>query len=243
MPKRMILKPTNGFPLLTGIATTSPATGNSLVSTQILTSVNTITIDFEHTDVLYKNYVKPFVYENPLYMGSIDKLVSIYNSIDKSLELIADENKPLTLLLRDTILVLIRTNCTYYEFIRSENELKEIEKKYKQALVKINELENKIKQLTAEDKDGQLMILEGELGITIKQPKNLIYAQALLNLDYAWYQYLHKTKKIEPKLYYSTKQYVKSLGEKKDAYNKLIEILDKKYQSLKEDIDEENTEN
>lgn len=234
MPKRIVLKPTTGGPILLGIATTSRPTGIGLTSTMTARDIGGLDLDV--TEIIYNNYVKPFVYDNPLYMGSTDKLVTIYNSIDISIQTANETNKSLLILLRDTMLVLLRTSNTYYEFLRSENELKTIEKKYKLSLDKITSLERQISKINADDADGGMIILEGELGIQINQPKNLIYAQALLNLNYAWYQYLHGTMKIDPRLLYSTKQYVESLGEKQLAYNKLIELLDQKYATLKDDI-------
>ena len=82
-----------------------------------------------------------------------------------------------------------------------------------------------------DEHDNKNTVFSGGLGIVINQPKNLIYAQAILNLDIAWYYYLHNTKKIEPRLFASTIQYVKTLGTEEQAYNKLITLLDDKYKA------------
>ena len=66
---------------------------------------------------------------------------------------------------------------------------------------KISELQNLVYQYSSElalcngDQDG--FVLGGSMGIKLVKPKNLIYAQALLNINLAWYIYLYNTKKIE----------------------------------------------
>ena len=79
------------------------------------------------------------------------------------------------------------------------------------------------------------MALAGSMGIRLNKPKNLIYAQALLNINLAWYIYLYNTKKIEYDKYQGVIQYISDKG-RKAAYDELIALLDEKFKDIEDDI-------
>ena len=82
----------------------------------------------------------------------------------------------------------------------------------------------------------------------------LVYAQASLNIYFAWYAYLHESMQFDAKKMNGVRSYVTHLNEKAkrtgsdNAYETLIKLLDEKYDSATNNIvnvlkeSEDNTE-
>lgn len=199
----------------------------------------TIPVNSKDIDSVYFNYVKPFIDKSPLYIGSIDDLLPIYESINKELKLISNGKvKNVLLVFRDMLTVIVRAQQDYFNFIRISNELEEIKVNYRLSQQTVDDLTQKIILLEQDDDEKRVGILQGTLGIKLKKIRPLIYAQAILNLDLAWYKYLHNYAKFDTALFISTKNYVRSLGTKEEAYNELIRLLDEKYKTILEDVDD-----
>lgn len=186
----------------------------------------------DELDLIYNKYIFPFLYKSPFEMGSSTILLELYNNIDNILKFtVSGTSQKSLLIIRDVLVILTRSQHIYYDNVVMVQQLATLRVKYNISEKKIIELVEKL--LIAENSDTIAKgVFSGNLGIKLKKLPNLIYAQALLNLDFAWYQYLHNKKEFEPKLMNSTKSYVYSLGTKEDAYNKLISILDERFKDI-----------
>tara|TARA_B110001469_G_scaffold124549_1_gene138419 strand:+ start:4939 stop:5628 length:690 start_codon:yes stop_codon:yes gene_type:complete len=201
-------------------------------------SVCTIPIDSKTIDAVYFKFVKPFIDKSPLYIGSVNDLLPIYESIVEQMETIPMGNVRSTLLVfKDMLTIIICAQQNYFDYIRCQNELKSLREKYNLSQETIYELEQKIIFLEKDEEERNITtgFIKGTLGITVKKLKPMIYTQALLDLDVAWFKYLHNYANFEPSLFISTQNYVKSLGTKEEAYNELIRLLDEKYADYLDD--------
>ena len=213
MPKRIIKKQANGI------------TNDSLMPSN------------DDLDLIYNNYIFPFIYKSPFEMGSPDILLDLYNNIDNILKFtVSGSSQKSLFIIRDILVVLTRSQHVYYDNVLMVRQLETLRKKYDISEKKIIELIEKL--LIAQDSDEVAKgVFSGTLGIKLKKLPNLIYVQALLNLDFAWYQYLHNKQEYDAILMNSTKSYVRSLGTKEDAYNKLISILDERFKDIDDVVD------
>jgi hypothetical protein len=213
MPKRIIKKRANGI------------TNDSLMPSN------------NDLDLIYNNYIFSFIYKSPFEMGSPDILLALYNNIDNILKFtVSGSSQKSLFIIRDILVVLTRSQHVYYDNVLMVRQLETLRKKYDISEKKIIELIEKL--LIAQDSDQVAKgVFSGTLGIKLKKLPNLIYVQALLNLDFAWYQYLHNKQEYDAILMNSTKSYVRSLGTKEDAYNKLISILDERFKDIDDVVD------
>ena len=183
----------------------------------------------------YENFVQAYVSKGPIYLPSLDEFHRFYTLIED-----AKGSKPEDFRLdmyKDTLTVLVQSRGIYLENIKLNTEICSLRNYKDQAKAKITELMKEINNLTGENQGSYF---SGKLGIKLKKPKRLIYAQALLNINMAWYIYLHNTSKIKPEEFMSTVAYVNHLGN--DAYDTLIKLLDEKYACL-DDLMEEIEDN
>lgn len=226
MPKRIVKKSTDGI------------IRNYTIPGRPNTECNEILISDNELERIYEKYISPFINESPFKMGSMDKILTIYNNIDNVLKFAPSGTARYALLVfRDITTVLIRSQHIYYDNLSFSNQLETLRIKYNLSERKVIELTGKILELEKSNKLAK-GIFTGSLGIKLTKLPNLIYAQALLNLDFAWYQYLHNTAKFDPILMNSTKNYVRSLGTQQEAYDKLIAILDERFKDIDDVIDD-----
>ena len=131
--------------------------------------------------------------------------------------------------------ILVQARDIYFDNLKFQREIHILRCKYQVSEQKIIDLTQRLLEMEAEEncENRKNLAFTGSLGIKLNKPKNLIYAQAVLNINLAWYYYLHMKKIIEPKLYMATVEYVKTMGEK--AYANLITLLDERYKDI-EDI-------
>lgn len=224
MPKKIITRSANGL-----ITHLKPSPGH--VNNH--NSNNSIKITDEDLNLLYNNFIKPYVNQGPFYMGSASVLNDIYTRIYIIIESSFDnKNNQILLMFRDVLTILVQSRDIYFDNIKLQNEINVLRVKYQISENKIIELTHKLLECEHSHEDGSTknLAFTGTLGIKVNQPKNLIYAQAILNINLAWYYYLHMKKVIDPKIYMATVQYVKMMGS--NAYNNLITLLDEKYKSI-----------
>lgn len=224
MTKKIIIRSANG--LFTHL---NPSPGHVVE----YNSNNCIKITDEDLNLLYNNFIKPYVNQGPFYMGSASVLNDIYTRIYIIIESsFANKNNQILLMFRDVLTILVQSRDIYFDNIKFQNEINVLRVKYQISENKIIELTQKLLECEQSHDDGSTknLAITGTLGIKVKQPKNLIYAQAVLDINLAWYYYLHMKKVIDPKIYMATVQYVKMMGN--NAYNNLITLLDEKYKSI-----------
>jgi len=226
MPKKIVKKSTNG------IISNYSNTG------RLIAGRDEILINDNELERIYEKYVSPFINESPFKMGSMDRILTIYNNINNVLKFAPSGTARYALLVfRDITTVLVRSQHIYYDNLSFSNQLETLRIKYNLSERKVIELTGKILELEKSNKLAK-GVFTGSLGIKLTKLPNLIYAQALLNLDFAWYQYLHNTAKFDPILMNSTKNYVRSLGTQQEAYDKLIAILDERFKDIDDVIDD-----
>ena len=179
----------------------------------------------------YEKFIQAYVCKGPMYLPNLNEFHRFYTLIDE-----AKGKKPQDFRLdmyKDTLTALVQSRGIFLENMKLNTEICSLRNYKDQAKAKITELMKEINNLTGENQGSYF---SGKLGIKLKKPKRLIYAQALLNINMAWYIYLHNTSKIKPEEFMSTVAYVNNLGS--EAYDTLIRLLDEKYACLDDLMDE-----
>tara|TARA_B100000963_G_scaffold168417_1_gene146334 strand:+ start:5684 stop:7954 length:2271 start_codon:yes stop_codon:yes gene_type:complete len=185
--------------------------------------------------ILYEHVIKMFITKGPLYLPPPSVINKLYFNIQKALD--NDPNKSIHLIVfKETIDIVFKTKNTFIHNISLEKQIKNIRKKYKLATSEIANLKKKLIECAPSGSGGSANSLSGNVNITVKQFKPVIYYQAKFNLVLAWYMYLHDNADIIPSLHYVTIQYLKQFRTKKESYDKLIQLLDEKYLDLENDI-------
>ena len=239
MPKKIIKKNLSG----TTIDSSNSVGGHvQPVNNNSATANETLAITESDLSLIYFNYIQPFLNEGPFYMGSNEILTAIYGRI---FTLIENTTNPKTKMafeiLRDILTVLLQTRDVYFDNLMLSNEVATLRNKYAMSEQTIMDLTLALMDCQAEHEGGtRNAVLQGGLGIKLHKPKNLIYAQAVFNINLAWYYFLHMQKFINPRLYMATVEYVKTMGTREDAYNKLIVLLDEKFKTIDDVIDAAN---
>lgn len=226
MTKTIVTRNFNGTPInsLNIVGGNIPANYYTASSTAAGRQISTTDLN-----ALYYEFVEPFVEEGPFTMGSISDLNDIYTRIyTLIMSSTANQNDLTLLILEDIMTILVQARDIYFDNLKFNREVCILRIKYQNSQIKIQDLTQEILSLEAALPNAPKNItLTGSLGIKINQPKNLIYAQAILNINLAWYYYLHMKKIIDPRLYMATVQYIKTMGA--NAYDNLIVLLDERY--------------
>jgi hypothetical protein len=224
MTKTIVVRNFNG----TAINTLNIVGGNvpMNVSTSTAAGTQISTLDL---NALYYEFVEPFVEQGPFSMGAIVDLNDIYTRIYTLIMSSTANQTNLTLLiLEDIMTILVQARDIYFDNLRFQREIQILRVKYQNSQTKILDLTQELLNLEAAlPGAAKNLSICGSLGIKIKQPKHLIYAQAILNINLAWYYYLHMKQGIDPRLYMATIQYVKTMGN--NAYDNLIVLLDERF--------------
>ena len=193
-----------------------------------------IMISDSDLNTIYNEFLQPFINKSPFYMGSMELITVLYTNIN-SLMVTLNDNKTIIVcqIILDILTVLLKARNIYFDNLRLNNETTTLRLKYQISEYKIIALTKELLELSAScDGDDKQLSFTGSLSVKINQPKNLIYVQAILNINLAWYYYLHVRADIDARLYAATIQYVKTMGTKKNAYDKLIILLDEKYKMI-----------
>lgn len=195
-------------------------------------------IEISLLESLYNDFIKPYKEESPYHIGSIQQMTEIFTAIDARINNEDSNSNDVRLLIyRDILEVLTMARDVYTDRVRTEREICIVRIKYYEMKTRVNELLQEL----AECNGSAVSRFCGSLGITLRKPKPLIYAQAILNINMAWYIFLHGTP-IKPREYAATVSYVNSLGGKQPAYDKLIELLDERYRDDEQEFNDQAQE-
>lgn len=191
----------------------------------------------QQLDMIYDNFIKPYNEDGPQMLPATVIFNAIYNYVSDKIQ---DGNESNTLLkmIRDTLSILLDGRNRYIDNIRCDNELSFIKDKYLESLVIINDLRKELMSGTDIILSSTILQLEGSINLEINQPPPIIYAQATLDLNMAWYIYLYSTNSINNNEFCATINYVNSLGTHEEAYNMLVRLLDEKFATIYDDIND-----
>jgi hypothetical protein len=168
---------------------------------------------------IYQEFVYPYLtvgaYKLPPF-SEFQRIISIIN--EELIGVKIDEDYKLRLY-KGILDILVRGRSIYFYDLQLETENKMLR-------TKICNLEKLVMKYSTElalcNGSDSGFYMAGSIGIRLHKPKNLIYAQALLNINLAWYIYLYNTKKIEYDNYQGVIEYIKEKG-KKNAYGRKIQ--------------------
>lgn len=230
MPKKIIIRSFSGAP----VDYSNIVGGHVQAAAPNSTTNANLTITEDDLNIIYNNYLKPFMNESPFYMGSNELLTTVHSHIIVLIDTNTNNKTVLAFeIFRDLLTILLQSRDVFFDRLMLTNEVTTLRGKYQISEQKIMDLTIELMRCNALH-DGQTnrAMLQGTLGIKLHKPKNLIYAQAVLNINIAWYYYLHMKRFIDPRLYMATIEYVKTMGTRTDAYNKLIILLDEKFKTI-----------
>ena len=195
-------------------------------------------LDDEDLKILLDNFISPYMDVGPYKLPVMSHITTYMNKINEKIPNCPRDQNPRIYIYKNILDLLVRGRSMYFYDL-------ELEATNTNLRNKISELQNLVYQYSSElalcngEQDG--FVLGGSMGIKLVKPKNLIYAQALLNINLAWYIYLYNTKKIEYEKYEGVVQYIQEKG-KQQAYDELIVLLDEKFRDIEEEISNENNE-
>ena len=181
--------------------------------------------------VLYEKFVSVYVERGPDHLPNMKDFQRYYAMIDERLSEQDTEDFRLKLY-RDMLRCLIESKSSFFENTRLEKEIETLRRHRDEARQKIIDLTHSLAECNPTD-SGQNFA--GNVSLKVRKPKQLIYAQALLNINMAWYVYLHDTTKVDAVKYMNTVTYVNQLGP--NAYDTLIKLLDEKYATIEDLLD------
>lgn len=183
---------------------------------------------------IYYEFISPYLTIAPYKLPPYSEFQRLIELIDKELIDTTIENDYKLRLYRGLLDILTNGRNRYFSEIQYENENKMLRNK----ICNLEELVMKYsKELACYHGIEDGFYLAGSFGIRLRKPKNLIYAQAILNINIAWYMYLYNTKKIDYDKFNGVIEFVKEKGE--SAYDELIQILDEKFKDI-EDVLNDN---
>ena len=183
---------------------------------------------------IYYEFISPYLTIAPYKLPPYSEFQRLIELIDKELIDTTIENDYKLRLYRGLLDVLTNGRNRYFSEIQFETENKMLRNK----ICNLEELVMKYsKELASYHGIEDGFYLAGSFGIRLRKPKNLIYAQAILDINLAWYMYLYNTKKIDYDKYNGVVEFVKEKGD--SAYNELIQILDEKFKDI-EDVLNDN---
>ena len=190
------------------------------------------TIPEHEIENIYENFIDPYINIGPYKLPSFTEFQRLIDIIDIEIENIGTKPDYKLKLFRGILDALVRGRSMYFNDLQLESEICNLRKK-------LCELEGLVLKYSTElafcQGNTSGFALVGNIGIRVKKPKNLIYAQAILNINMAWYIYLYNSKHIEYDKYHGVIEFIKDKG-KKVAYDELITILDEKYKDIEDDM-------
>ena len=184
-------------------------------------------------ELISNDFIEPYLEVGPYKLPPHNEFARLITLIDSELSSIENKPKYKLNLYRGILDVLLRGRSMYFYDLQLETQVETLRKK-------ICELENLVLKYSTElafcqgSESGYAVA--GSVGIKLNRPKNLIYAQAILNINMAWYLYLYNTKKIEYDKYQGVIEFIKEKG-KKEAYDELISLLDEKFKNIEDELD------
>ena len=209
---------------------------------QITIGGGVLPIPIEQLTEIYDCFIKPFVDCEFYRMGNILKVIEVNKMLCALLENpdINEKTKLVINMLKDVMTAVVNARNNFINQIRLEKQMKQLQQKYSKCSYMVATLEMKIRDLL-EDQEYSIGQLRGKVNIKLWKPTPFIYSQARFDIDRAWYEYLYETKKLDPDKYSATISYVRSFGNRQAAYDELIRLLNERYATLEDDL--ENAEN
>ena len=209
-------------------------TQNINIFNGVVEEVTTIpTIPEDEIKLISETFVGPYLEVGPYKLPPQSEFARLIELIDGELSKVNEKPRYKLDLFRGLLDVLVRGRSMYFYDLQLETQVETLRKK-------ICELEQLVLKYSTElalcNGNESGYAVAGCVGIKLNKPKNLIYAQALLNINMAWYLYLYNTKKIEYDKYQGVIQFVNEKG-KQAAYNELVTLLDEKYKDIEDELD------
>ena len=215
-----------------GIKAKSGNTGHNPLSVFLQPARSIPTIPEYEIEHIYENFIEPYITHGPYKLPHFTKFQRVINIVDEKLNTVVNKPTYKLNLFKGILDALVRGRSIYFSELQLVNETKDLK-------IKVTKLEQLVTKYSNDlalcKSESDTFLLAGKVGINITQPKNLIYAQAILNINMAWYIYLYSSNKIEYDKYNGVIEYVKEKG-KTESYNELIAILDEKYKDIEENI-------
>ena len=154
---------------------------------------------------LYNQFVFPYLTVGPYRLPSHSEFKRVREIIDKELEGLTSDRDYKLRLYKGLLDILFSGRSMYFYDLQLESENTTLRNK-------LCELEKLVKKYSSElalcNGTNGAFYMVGNVGIRLNKPKNLIYAQALLNINLAWYIYLYNTKKLEYDKYQGVIEFV-----------------------------------
>ena len=207
----------------------------TIIKSEIISNpVDKYGLEKDDAEYIYEKFLKVYLDKGIYYLPNANQF-SKYNSI---IEDKMKENSQYDFRLnfyKDALTILTRNRTLFFDSIKFKNTITTLTTFTESAKTQIYKL---TKKLLAASRGFSENFLCGQLGIKLKKPKPMIYAQAILNIYKAWYIYLYNTSQIDQQKYLSTISYVDGQGDK--AYGTLIKLLDEKYKTFEDLLEEIN---
>ena len=186
--------------------------------------------DQEMLDIVLLKFLQPFL-EDPLCIGTEAQFQAAYEYFKGVIDSNADVSTFFPIA-RDALSAVKSGRSLYMDAQVSEKQLEDIKGRYDQALCEIHRLRKKLCDATGVPEGA----MGGTLSIVVKQPKPLTYAQAILNPQAAWYQYMYGTGPRDPKLFASLVDYLRKYTSRAEMIAAIHALLDEKYRTFEKDI-------
>ncbi len=207
----------------------------TIIKSEIISNpVDKYGLEKDDAEYIYEKFLKVYLDKGIYYLPNANQF-SKYNSI---IEDKMKENSQYDFRLnfyKDALAILTRNRTLFFDSIKLKNTITTLTTFTESAKTQIYKL---TKKLLAASRGFSENFLSGQLGIKLKKPKPMIYAQAILNIYKAWYIYLYNTSQVDQQKYLSTISYVDGQGDK--AYGTLIKLLDEKYKTFEDLLEEIN---
>ena len=188
-------------------------------------------------NIIYECFILPYIQCEIYRMGSIKQLIDlnvILNGLIKTTT--SPKTKLVLMMFKDMLCVLNNARNEHMKFIAIENQLKQLREKYNKCHLLVDQLKQKIEDITNDTKGSIIACFTGRLDIQLWKPPRFEYLQAKFNLDMAWYKFLYNTDKVDLDKYHATVAYVRSFGTKEKALKELYALLDDKFKTFEDDL-------
>jgi hypothetical protein len=194
-------------------------------------------ISEDDLNIIYECFIIPYINCEIYRMGSIKQLIDLnitLNSLIKTTT--APKTKLVLMIFKDILCVLSNVRNEHIKYISIENQLKQLREKYNKCHLLVDQLKQKLDDITNDRKGTIMACFTGRLNVELWKPPRFEYLQAKFNLDMAWYKFLYNTDKVDLDKYHATVAYVRSFGTKEKALKELYALLDEKFKTFEDDL-------
>ena len=196
-----------------------------------------LSINNDTLNQIYDLFIKPYLDCEIYDIGTIMDVIRLNKIIDEQIAIVENNKEKIVLkILRDVLTVIVNARNDKLSIIQYKSQISTLEEKYRKSNIMVINLRRRL-EAVLDKKEYALLSLEGSFGMKVKNLKPFIYMQARMDIDRAWYHYLYPDCQLDPKKYQSTIAYVRSFGTLQNAYNTLINLLDKKFATYDDDIE------